>query len=243
MLTLLPLRSYAEEAIRVKLLNPRPFLLLGSQYSGSSMLAYALDSHIDIRCDRAEPFGLRKPEFNPVVKLVKPADRIRLALKAYGYAASGCKVQSDQLVQKANDADAVRAAILELKPVVIRLTRDTISQVVSRLTRAGLATMTLVPSEVIEQYRYYAQARQAADEWLVGSQLTWTHISYEDLTASENDLDVIPPHLSSRLCSFLGVADRPLTVPFSRRPPTVVSNWDEVKTALEREGIAGGDKG
>ena len=231
--------------------GPQPFVVLGSQRSGSTMLCYALDSHPDIYCDRTEPTH----RFHPLRRFgVTDADTVRLSLTVHGYQASGGKIMDNQLLM----LPEVPEVLLEHRVRVIRLTRNKVRQAVSILVdgaakaahlhvpkasfgRVPPHTVALAPEAVVKQYRDFAYWQRWVDAWLEWSGLDSKPLSYEQLVGDQTEIDELPPEIAESLCAFLGVSSRPLEVPLRRinlQPlPELVSNWAEVCIALRNEGV------
>jgi len=164
------------------------------------MLAFALDSHPDIHCERTEPLGGK----HPVTKLTHvptPAERVGLALATRGYEVAGCTVQSDQLMLN----EDVRVELVFRHPQVIRLTREGQTHVDR--------------SELARRMDYFTEYRRQADAWLVGSGLPVTWLTYEQVTEFQDDVEQLPQSIANQLTDFLGVDRRTLSVDIRKRVP------------------------
>jgi len=236
--------------------GPRPFVILGSQRSGSTMLCYAVDSHPDVYCDRTEPTH----RFHPLRRFgVTEADTVRLALTMHGYQAAGGKIMDNQLLL----LPGIQEVLLEHRVRVIRLTRNKVRQAISILVggaataahlhvpkasfgRVPPHTVTLAPEAVVKQYRDFAYWQRWVDAWLEWSGLDALQLSYEQIAEGQTEIDALPPEIADRICDFLGVVARPLEIQLRRinmQPlPELISNWDEVCTALRNIGVVPPDQ-
>ena len=218
------------------------FLIIAPKRSGGTLLSHALDSHIDIRCERGEPMH----RLNPFMQLAgTPFQAVDTCLKMYGYEAVGCKLTYE---------DCQRIGIQNIRQFkphrIIHLWRDNpIRQIVSEAVRLqdknnGLRThtrdprplqcVTLDPSKTITKIgKYWADVnlfRRLLKSQTVSTGKAYMEVTYEQISFYSN---IIERDLGFALQDFLGTSKKQmLKYTIAKRNPfplrDIIENYDEV---------------
>jgi len=207
--------------------NPQPFIIVAGVRTGGTLLTHGLDSHPLIHCARGEPWHKRSEWWQ--LGLTRE-QLLKLLVNQTGYMASGFKVQSVQL----SDPEVCRL-LQESEAYIILLSREdtfrqTISELINYKVRRNVTKFVpkhsfeavpmhsvVLDPEVVQLRQVVLQYTQELAEQVVESLgLRYISLTYEQLVAGEQEISKLPSSVTKRLCNYLGVPIRTLSV-FLRR--------------------------
>ena len=226
--------------------DPQPFIIVAGVRTGGTILTHALDSHPLIHCARGEPWHKQSEWW----KLGLSREQLlKLLTNQTGYMASGFKVQSVQLTDP-----EVCTLLKESKAYIILLSReDTFRQTLSELInyKVRRSATRFVPQHSFEPVPEHSvvldpgvvQRRQVvlqythemAEQAVRSLGLRYISLTYEQLVAGEPEISKLPAGIAKKLCLYLGVPIRTLSV-FLRRVnwqplDEIVGNLKELEKA------------
>lgn len=221
--------------------EPRRFLMVFMQRSGSTFLAHCLDSHPEVGAERGEPL-------NPghVWRATFPGEAAE-AIMDVVLGRPGYRVT----VARANwrHALALGDGYLQGLDGLLFLYRENIvhNMISSHINAAGVkavhafhrqppASVVIDPDDFLRGCRRSDTKRQAALEWLRRLDRPVLVTTYEAITGGKVEARSIPKPEAARLCEFLGVERRTLACSLRRinpeRPEDLVTNWAELEAVL-----------
>jgi hypothetical protein len=228
--------------------RPRPAVLISTSRSGSIFLLNALDSHLQIGCERDEPFS---PASGWQTLGVAPEDLMWALWRRPGYRVAMFKLSYRQarglgweILQEAG------ASIIHLhRENVLRVIVSSAINTAARqgelehpahsFERVQPVQIRLRPEVFIAECERYGRNVQDMLSRLRSLGLPLLELTYEDLVWKEgNEAGQVEAETTVKICEFLGVGERPLTSETRRINPAplgeLVENWTEVWAAVER---------
>ncbi|MFV2064623.1 MAG: hypothetical protein ACC726_14105 [Chloroflexota bacterium] len=242
------------------------FIISCAARTGSTMLQLMLDSHPDIVChgetiDRGK-VGLlvgrytriryRQPESDPVLleRMTKRPESFLydVLFDSQGHQAVGFKFKTDEALSgQAPWRDYHELIVRDADIKVIRLKRrNLLEQLISHeavrktgvtllrgdATAPAIDAITIEPERAVSYIRDVLDRERRADE--AYAEHRQLHVTYEGLVEDGEASQ-------AEILRFIGVDVRPLTVSTKKilnGSPSLVSNLDEVTTALQDSGLA-----
>lgn len=224
--------------------EPRRYLCVFTQRGGSTYLAHCLDAHPDIGFERGEPLN---PLYIWRQRFPKARDEtlLDLVLNRPGYKANIARVNYRHIAEVGGGYLSRLDGLIHLhRPNVVRI-------IVSAMINAqGLrpahsyepaepVQVELDAKKLIRECNRYVGNVRTRRKWLGRLGVPLLLLTYDEIVGAEGDEAThIPVEAEERICEFLGVKPWPLFCHLKRTNPEpleeIVSNWSEVKAALDQ---------
>lgn len=236
----------------------RPFVIVGTQRTGTTLIRTSLDSHPDLICSGEVFKGGRRPYKHPdgywffcratllhrirhyVARKRNVSEFLSQLLSRHGAAAIGFKLMFSHARRYPEVVEFIKTGGLSVVHVTRRnVLKTLISRDVARATgvyhrtaestERGQAAISLDPMTLVERLDGVVREEQAWDSLLRGHPAL-IKVCYEDFV---NDREVA----TQRLLNFLGLGFVELNSPLQRLSPSdmrlIIANYDDVAAVLQ----------
>jgi hypothetical protein len=225
-------------------------MLFTGARTGGTFLAHCLDSHPDIRFDRAEPIH-KESVYRKTFPHASVHSILAFCFHQPGCQVAGCKVVYaqawDNLRQVLDTMEMYKPRVIHLRRenVLARVTSYLVAE--SRMEQAGhpmhlsytplpVHTINPDPEKVVELCVGWAKEMTFWVDMLEQGNVPTLDITYQMIVGGQEETTTIPEQITSVICDFIDVPTHRLKTKLRRNTPQPFSelyeNWDDTLKAL-----------